>query len=132
VDTDDAEAHYTLALVLLAVGRSYPALLEANWAIRLRPDYAEALALRATAWLELDNYANAEEDFWAAYQLDPTNVGAVYGVAKARAASGDAEGAIEALETYFEVAPPSAPNYAAAEALLEALKQEVSEAEEPD
>jgi tetratricopeptide (TPR) repeat protein len=119
-----------LALVLLAIGRTYPALLEADRAISLRPEYAEAMALRATAWLELDNYSNAEEDFWAAYELDPTNVGAVYGVAKARAASGDIEGAIEALAAYFEVAPPSAPNYAAAKALLEALLKEATE--EPD
>jgi len=56
-------------------------------------------------------------------QLDPANAEAWFFLGSLALNKGDTPAAIERLEKYLAVAPPDAPNAAAAKALLTSLKK---------
>jgi tetratricopeptide (TPR) repeat protein len=121
---DDAKAHYVRGLVLFLTSHYYPATNEANAALRINPDYVEALGLRATIYLNLQRWQEAVDDFRRAYELDPTYIDALYGLAQAYYGLGMRDEAITALEEYLSLASPGERNYAGAQVLLQLLSGE--------
>jgi tetratricopeptide (TPR) repeat protein/tRNA A-37 threonylcarbamoyl transferase component Bud32 len=70
LDAQDAEAQFTLARALLAVGQPADALAPANRAVELAPDLALYLNVRAHIYFALDDVLAAYDDLTAAIERE--------------------------------------------------------------
>ena len=61
------------------IGQLQPALADCNEALRLRPDFANALDSRGFVHLKAGRYDEAIADYDAALRIDPKKVASLYG-----------------------------------------------------
>lgn len=71
LDPDLPEGHYYLGNVAYANFRPNAAISHYNRAIELRPDYRNALYMRAAARAEMEDYGSALADYDRVLELDP-------------------------------------------------------------
>ena len=118
-----ADSHAALSVLLAAGGKTDAALAEAKQAASQAPQNAVYRFNLASLYKDSGQSAEAKAAFLEAEALDPANAEIQYHLASALLGLGDVPGAIGRLEKYLSAAPADAPNRAAAEGLLTALKK---------
>ena len=102
----DARAWFNCGKAVLHMGRPGWAIAALEEALRLRPDYPEAICLLGTACDRAGNHARAAEAFRKAAALKPDYAEAYYGMARALLVGlGDPDGALRALRTCLQLRP---------------------------
>lgn len=96
-DPDLPEGHYFYGNVKYFDFNSTAALKHYNRAIELRPDYREALYMRAATYAEKEKYHLAIRDYEAALKIDPNLETAKFNIAVIRLHNDEYEKAAEAL-----------------------------------
>ena len=89
---DDAHlpvAYLDRGVTLYAEGNNERAISDFNDALRLKPDYAKAMAFRGQAELEMHDSDKAVEDFAAALRIDPKDSTALDGQGRLKLGSKD-------------------------------------------
>lgn len=71
---DNADIRIDRAATYLVLGQSNQAVEDLNFALDQRPNNAEALRMRGRAWLDLENFDNAEADMTRSLVLDDKNI----------------------------------------------------------
>ncbi len=126
LDADLPEANYFMGNVKYHEFNLTAALRLYNNAIKARPDYRDALYMRAATHGELRNYKNALQDYTRVLELDPSLEVAKYNMGVIQLA---AESFEEASKTFSEIDPNKLPKpadfyYYKAEALYFDGKEE--------
>lgn len=123
LDPNLADSHAALGVLLASQGKAEAALAEAEKASTLAPQNAVYKYNLAVLYKDAGKSAEAKTAFLEAEALDPNNVEIHFQLASALLGVGDVPGALARLERYLSIAPADAPNRAAAEGLLTALKK---------
>ncbi len=110
-DVDSVPIRIMRGTALLFLDNTELALGDANIVISRNPESVEGYALRGTIYLNLGRWDEAERDFNRTYELDPTFIDALYGMAQAQIANGDTGTALASLKAYLELASPGDRNY---------------------
>ncbi len=92
-------------------GRSEAALADLEQALGIKPDNAQALALRGNTFLKQRRFGLAVEDYGRALDLEPTLVEAYYGRAIAQSQLGDFARAIEDYDRISNLDPAFSAAY---------------------
>ena len=78
----EPSARYALALMALRLEQFELAEQQADWALRLKPDWHEAAMLKGQAQLRQDNHDGAEETMKSALMSDPKDLDLILGFAR--------------------------------------------------
>ncbi len=98
IDPDLPEGHYYLGNIAYLDFRPNVAIGHYTRAIELRPEYRNALYMRAAAYAELENYGRALADYEQVLALDPTLEVARFNAAVIRLQNREYDNAAELLE----------------------------------
>jgi tetratricopeptide (TPR) repeat protein len=123
LDPNLADSHAALGVLLASQGKAEVALAEAEKASALAPQNAVYKYNLAVLYKDAGKSAEAKTAFLEAEALDPKNVEIQFQLASALLGLGDVPMAVERLEKYLATAPADAPNRAAAQGLINALKK---------
>lgn len=128
LDSELPEAHYFMGNLDYLNFRTSAALRHYSKAIKLKPEYRDALYMRAAAYAEMEEYALALRDYEKVLELDPNLAVAKYNMAVILIASEQYERGLSLLD---EVKPEQLPTprdfyYYQGEALYFSGKQEDS------
>jgi tetratricopeptide (TPR) repeat protein len=78
---------------VLAIGnQTQAALADCNAALKIQPDFADALDTRGFVYMKLGQTDNAIRDYDAALRADPKLAGSLYGRGVAKVRKGDRNG----------------------------------------
>jgi len=94
-ESKSAAAHNQRGRELLNQGKYAEAIEELNEAIRLKPDFAQALNARGFTYYMHKDFANARKDLDEAIRLNPNYRNAYQNRSLVRKAAGDAQGSAE-------------------------------------
>jgi tetratricopeptide (TPR) repeat protein len=111
-----AQAWAAFSLCLGQLGHARAQIAACDIALRLAPDFAEALLARAAALTALQRHTEAADDYAAAARLQPHAPQAWAGLGRARRAAGDPEAAADAFGTAIAQARGTGPALAALQA----------------
>jgi tetratricopeptide (TPR) repeat protein len=99
LDPNDMASRVKLARLLLLAGNVDEALRIVNAATPPNDQNSDLLALKATILFKLNDTAGAAREAHAALKVDPNNAGALFVLAGDRFARGDAQGALQILNS---------------------------------
>lgn len=106
LDSELPEAHYFMGNLDYLNFRTSAALRHYSKAIKLKPEYRDALYMRAAAYAEMEEYALALRDYEKVLELDPNLAVAKYNMAVILIASEQYERGLSLLD---EVKPEQLP-----------------------
>lgn len=106
LDSDLPEAHYFMGNYDYFNYRTNQALKHYNKAIKLQPEYRDALYMRAAAYAEIEEYSLALRDYEKVLELDPNLAVAKYNMAVILIANEAYERGLDLLE---EIKPEQLP-----------------------
>ena len=101
-----AQAWAALSLCFGQLGHARAQIAACDIALRLAPDFAEALLARAAALMALHRHSEAADDYAAAVRLQPHTPQAWAGLGRAHRAAGAPEAAAAAFATAISYAQP--------------------------
>lgn len=120
---EEIDLRFNQGVVMLHARQYDMAVTAFHRVIELAPNLPEAHVNMGFALLGNGNSKAAADFFGSAIELRPHQLNAYYGMALAREASGDLNGAIEAMRAYLHRTPADDPYRANAEATLSAWQQ---------
>jgi len=94
-----------IASLSLGKGNVEETIVNAQEAVRLKPNLTEGYVLLGQAWFEKENYTLAKDYFIRALELDEKNPGAHFGLANCLYAAKDLAGAAEEYRATLETDP---------------------------
>jgi Flp pilus assembly protein TadD len=120
---DLTDAHRALSVVLYEQGKREEALVEAAKAAESAPDNARLQFSLGVMYADAGKAAEAKEALLKAETLDPQNAEVEYQLGTLAVAANQKAEAISRMEKYLAMAPATAPNVAAAKAMIAAMKK---------
>jgi len=118
---DFADAHGALSILLAGQGKPEAALVEAQQAVADAPQNTQYLFNLGVLQKDTGKGAEAKETFTKLEALDPSNAEVQFHLGTVLLGLGQVPDAVAHLEKYVTMAPPDAPNVAAAKGIIAAM-----------